>query len=462
MADGHMVAERTNTSSTVNLMYFTLDHLGSISVITDAVGAILERDSYDAWGKRRNLDGTPDTSCSIASSTTRGFTGQEMMASTCLINFNARIYDPSLGRFMSADPVVQNQFNLQVLNRYSYTNNNPLSLTDPTGNCSGFVGCFFAIVTGEIIWGSILKSIPILGDLFVIAADLACGPVGPLCAAVYAAGAAGAEGGHTGEVLKAFVTTFVQAEGLQLIGGTNWSLPTRALAAGFVGGAVSAASGGRFTSGFLAAGLSTLASPLIGDIAGSNKEVGTLVSAVLGGAASVVGGGKFANGAITGAFAYAVGSLQDLGDASNQPAPATAAGNKSQSAIDDQCLGFVACQEAQETANAPQTQNAEASCLYLSPQCNDLAPPTTRQDATNRAIAAGVDVLIVGTAGAVDSFGAITTFRLLWQFGNYANPESDAIPEIEAIKPPAPPAITEPYDPPSLPPPPKPPEKPPG
>ena len=46
---------------------------------------------------------------------------------------NGRIYDPLLGRFLSADLVVQDPSDLQSYNRYSYVKNNPLTLTDPTG-----------------------------------------------------------------------------------------------------------------------------------------------------------------------------------------------------------------------------------------------------------------------------------------------------------------------------------------
>jgi hypothetical protein len=46
---------------------------------------------------------------------------------------NGRVYDPLVGRFMSADPYIQAPYNLKSFNRYSYAWNNPLQLTDPTG-----------------------------------------------------------------------------------------------------------------------------------------------------------------------------------------------------------------------------------------------------------------------------------------------------------------------------------------
>jgi len=46
---------------------------------------------------------------------------------------NGRIYDPVIGRFMSADPYIQFPDNLQSFNRYTYLMNNPLAGTDPSG-----------------------------------------------------------------------------------------------------------------------------------------------------------------------------------------------------------------------------------------------------------------------------------------------------------------------------------------
>jgi RHS repeat-associated protein len=144
-ADGQLVAVRFDSAGTATMRYVVSDHLGSSSVLTDASGAVVERDSYDAWGRRRNPDFTADSQpCSITSQTTRGFTGQEHEDALCLENFNARLYDPLLGRFASADSVVSNPFNGQAFNRYSYATNNPLNATDPSGHmpsCAQTIGC---------------------------------------------------------------------------------------------------------------------------------------------------------------------------------------------------------------------------------------------------------------------------------------------------------------------------------
>ena len=48
--------------------------------------------------------------------------------------YNARWYDPQLGRFVSPDSIVPSPSNSQDFNRYSYVRNNPLRFTDPTGH----------------------------------------------------------------------------------------------------------------------------------------------------------------------------------------------------------------------------------------------------------------------------------------------------------------------------------------
>ncbi|MDR3527908.1 MAG: RHS repeat-associated core domain-containing protein [Rhizomicrobium sp.] len=121
--------------------YFVADHLGSTAVLTDENGLAVEPspnnfygyNAYDAWGKRRKVDGSDDTACALTPDTSRGYTGHEHIDALCLINMNARLYDPALGRFLGTDPLLSSGDNGQGLNPYSYVTNRPLYATDPTG-----------------------------------------------------------------------------------------------------------------------------------------------------------------------------------------------------------------------------------------------------------------------------------------------------------------------------------------
>jgi RHS repeat-associated protein len=135
MLGGEMVALKV-TGATTQTRYFHKDHLGSIVALTDESGAVVERDSFDAWGQRRTPLGQDDPlypGQSITSQITRGYTGHEQLDSVGLVHMNGRIYDPVIGKMMSPDPNIQFPYDGQSYNRYSYVQNNPLSLTDPTG-----------------------------------------------------------------------------------------------------------------------------------------------------------------------------------------------------------------------------------------------------------------------------------------------------------------------------------------
>ncbi len=117
------------------------DHLGSIETITDISGNILLHMSFDAFGSRRKTNWigalsqqeTEALLAQIGIGTSRGFTGHEHLDRTGLIHMNGRVYDPTLGRFLSADPYVQAPYFSQSYNRYTYTFNNPLIFNDPSG-----------------------------------------------------------------------------------------------------------------------------------------------------------------------------------------------------------------------------------------------------------------------------------------------------------------------------------------
>ena len=135
--------------------YLHHDHLGSVVAMTNAAGALFERFSYDPWGKRRNVGSSTAWSALSPGSylsplslsiQTRGFTNHEHLDKLGLIHMNGRVYDPELGRFISADPVIQFPESTQGLDRYAYVNNNPLSYTDPSGHFIWFVIAAIAAV----------------------------------------------------------------------------------------------------------------------------------------------------------------------------------------------------------------------------------------------------------------------------------------------------------------------------
>jgi len=107
-------------------LYYHGDHLGSSSVITDADGRPQQRLAYMPYGATQANSGTLDVR--------HKYTGQELDAEIGLYFYNARYYDPVLGRFTQADTIVPNPANPQTLNRYSYALNNPMRYTDPTGH----------------------------------------------------------------------------------------------------------------------------------------------------------------------------------------------------------------------------------------------------------------------------------------------------------------------------------------
>ncbi|MCP4529089.1 MAG: RHS repeat-associated core domain-containing protein [Aestuariibacter sp.] len=120
--------EQTNSQNVV--YYLHGDHLGSTSLSTDSSGAEVtgSRTLYYPYGEER-------WSASGGTLTTDyGFTGQRRERGIGLYDYNARFYDPALGRFVSADTIVPSPGNPQSLNRYSYARNSPLNRIDPSGH----------------------------------------------------------------------------------------------------------------------------------------------------------------------------------------------------------------------------------------------------------------------------------------------------------------------------------------
>jgi len=100
------------------------DRLGSVRALTDAAGSVIATYRADEFGIPVSSTGT--------SSQPFRYTGEPSDASG-LTYLRARFYDPSIGRFMSRDPFPGFSSSPLSLNRYTYANNNPSTLSDPSG-----------------------------------------------------------------------------------------------------------------------------------------------------------------------------------------------------------------------------------------------------------------------------------------------------------------------------------------
>ena len=288
--------------------YATSDHLGSADLVMDSSANVLVRESFSPFGARRgsNWQGIPTTAdyTAIQSSTRQGFTGHEMLDAVSLVHMNGRVYDPTLGRFLSADTVIQSLGSTASINPYSYAWNDPLRFTDPSGHSllGDIIGLVAAIVA---IWfcqpelvpaflggeGAALGSMTIGTAVFSgfvggfvgsyvstgnLSAALTAGLIGAITAgAFYGVGtalqgdsysvvaertlahavvgcfSAVASSGNCGR--GALSAAFAEGANSTVLHGielANWGVPERIAVSGLIGGAAARIAGGAFSDGF--------------------------------------------------------------------------------------------------------------------------------------------------------------------------------------------------------------------
>ena len=271
-ADGAKTTESTD--------YIHHDHLGSLDVVTNEAGLIVAEMSFDAWGQRRDPTtwaslSAPALQSFASSATDRGYTAHEMLDSVGLIHMNGRVYDARLGRFLQADPFVQNAGDTQLYNRYSYLRNNPLNATDPSGY---FIE---ALIVGAFLGyaASVAAQAYDAPWLTAVVSFIGCATLNPVaCAAGFGFGSTLGAGGSFSDALingaiagaSAYAFSFVdkqfeaasnanKASGAGIDYGTRQltvaQTAQRVTAHAVVGGVTSELQGGEFGHGFVRAGV---------------------------------------------------------------------------------------------------------------------------------------------------------------------------------------------------------------
>ena len=108
------------------------DHLGSAVVTTDDALTITTGSHY--YYPYRAFLAVPERASPVG--TPYRFTGQREEEDLGLYFYKSRWYNAQLRRFIQPDTVVPQPGNPQALNRYSYTLNNPVRYTDPSGHAA--------------------------------------------------------------------------------------------------------------------------------------------------------------------------------------------------------------------------------------------------------------------------------------------------------------------------------------
>lgn len=301
---------RNDGSDESHCHYFYLhrDYLGSILAISNEFSQVEEQRLFGAWG---NILKVKDYNGNISDELRffdRGYTGHEHLESVGLIHMNGRLYDPIVRRFLQPDNFVQDPYNTQNYNRYSYVLNNPLKYTDINGE---EYGLGTAVLIGAIIAATTYTITAMYADVpFTVKGLITSVAISVVSTAV----------------------TFGIGEAVGSIGNFYLRASVQAVSHGTFQGGMTAAQGGKFWSGFAAGAISSLASSAwmggnttetsyqannnlsggkfvtevyshqgISGALGLNNTFGMIAfGTISGGAGAALTGGNFWQGAVTG------------------------------------------------------------------------------------------------------------------------------------------------------------------
>ncbi|HVG08307.1 MAG TPA: fibronectin type III domain-containing protein [Thermoanaerobaculia bacterium] len=114
------------------LSFYHVDGVGSTRALTDISGSVTDTYTFEAFGEQLGSTGNTVNF--------HLFTGEQLDADLGLYYLRARHLDTSTGRFVSVDPVEGVAEQPQTLARYAYALNDPIDLTDPSGEFEFSIG----------------------------------------------------------------------------------------------------------------------------------------------------------------------------------------------------------------------------------------------------------------------------------------------------------------------------------
>lgn len=110
-------------------IYYLEDGQGNLRFVTDYNGAKIRSTEYNPFGNWRAAKGQANIQML--------YQGQQQDPESNMYYLRARYYDPATGRFITKDPIKGKLSNPSSQNPYQYAYNNPINLSDPSGEMVG-------------------------------------------------------------------------------------------------------------------------------------------------------------------------------------------------------------------------------------------------------------------------------------------------------------------------------------
>ena len=175
--------------------YYIYNLQGDVEAIANSTGAIIARYIYGPWG---TVDAVTDNfgndisgdASNIANINPIRYRGYYYDTETGFYYLNSRYYDPEICRFINADAAIGQIGNVQGTNMFAYCFNNPVSMSDPTGNWPKLSTIFAVVAVAAVAVAAVAAVVVTCGAAALAMAVVGGGIAGGISAGTIATAAA--------------------------------------------------------------------------------------------------------------------------------------------------------------------------------------------------------------------------------------------------------------------------------
>ncbi len=149
---GSILSQRRSSTS----HWLHADALGTTRLLTSSTQTTTDSYLLDAWGNTITSSGT-----TVNPFRWVGRYGYYQDASTGLVYMRARLYQPTVARWLSMDPLPL----ADGMNNFAYAQNSPILYIDPSGNVGVCASLGYPMFTADIVAKSFINGVPTIGTL---------------------------------------------------------------------------------------------------------------------------------------------------------------------------------------------------------------------------------------------------------------------------------------------------------